>query len=366
MESKELIFERINEITRDMLNNINRRNKDKNVVISPISLVFALTLAFDATNGVTKEQIKDFLCKDIPSQEVDVLISEIQKRLSYNQNVRSANAVISTAEIKSDFKDIVRNNLKAECFSKEEDKERLIEKVNTWVRRRTSGMIPKLLEEETNANAYLINALTFIADWDEEYEKSDIEEDMPFKPFDGEEEKGPFLRSMEDSYIETEDCTGFSKKYKGEEYEFIALLPKKNHSEGLNSLINGVDFKKLLGDKRSARVSVLMPEFKIEFKDELSEFCKRGGIEKAFTKTADFSNMTDVAPAYIDKIIQNAYIKVDRYGTRAAAATAISVGVGCAFIDEIKTVVLNRPFVYAIIHSETGISVFTGIVNHIK
>ena len=39
---------------------------------------------------------------------------------------------------------------------------------------------------------------------------------------------------------------------------------------------------------------------------------------------------------------------------------------GCLPPEEKKKVILNRPFVFAIVHGGTGLPVFTGIVNHLE
>ena len=63
-----------------------------------------------------------------------------------------------------------------------------------------------------------------------------------------------------------------------------------------------------------------------------------------------------------------AVIKVDWNGTEAAAVTyAVMVG-SCppdSFKRKRKIIRLNRPFIFAIMHRETELPVFVGIVNHI-
>ena len=63
--------------------------------------------------------------------------------------------------------------------------------------------------------------------------------------------------------------------------------------------------------------------------------------------------------------IHKAHIELDRKGTKAAAVTAAMLTCGCALVfeDETKYVTLDRPFVYAIMHNETGLPIFTGVVN---
>ena len=107
-----------------------------------------------------------------------------------------------------------------------------------------------------------------------------------------------------------------------------------------------------------------MPEFKLSFSAELNGMMRSLGIRKAFNKDeADFSSMSSI-PLVLDKIVHQAKIEVDRNGTRAAAATALFCG-GGGRPEEEKHVMIDRPFIFAIMNEQLEIPVFVGIVNHI-
>ena len=89
-------------------------------------------------------------------------------------------------------------------------------------------------------------------------------------------------------------------------------------------------------------------------------------MEDAFDrKYANFTNLCD-QPAYIDEVIHKTHIEVSAQGTRAAAATAVTIKTHGMAIDdpfeEIKFVICDRPFAYAIVDTETGLPVFLGTV----
>lgn len=66
----------------------------------------------------------------------------------------------------------------------------------------------------------------------------------------------------------------------------------------------------------------------------------------------------------MESIIHKAHFEVDRKGTKAAAVTMGVVCAGCApMMEDFKTICLDRPFVYAIVHNEMGLPVFAGIMN---
>lgn len=106
-----------------------------------------------------------------------------------------------------------------------------------------------------------------------------------------------------------------------------------------------------------------MSEFKFDFSEDLTDYLRNLGMEKIFTPGADISPMTDEW-IKADGIIHKAHIEVDRKGTKAAAVTAtVMMFAGCAPDFDVPSVRLDLPFVYAIMHNETGLPIFAGIVN---
>jgi Serine protease inhibitor len=109
-----------------------------------------------------------------------------------------------------------------------------------------------------------------------------------------------------------------------------------------------------------------MPEFTIDHTENLKTLLERKGIENIFTDSADFSPMAANTPLKIDSITHKAHIEVDRRGTKAAVVTySYVVAAGAPMMDEYKSVVLDRPFVYAIMHKKTGLPLFIGTVQNL-
>ena len=67
----------------------------------------------------------------------------------------------------------------------------------------------------------------------------------------------------------------------------------------------------------------------------------------------------------INAVAHKAYVDVDEQGTEAAAATAIGFRPTAAFRASTPvTMTVDRPFVFAIIHTPTGLPLFIGQVRH--
>ena len=74
---------------------------------------------------------------------------------------------------------------------------------------------------------------------------------------------------------------------------------------------------------------------------------------------ADFPGLSSVDRPYVDKVIHDTFIQLDEDGTKAAAVTAVIVQANgiMMYKDELN---FDRPFVYAIVDTETDMPVFVG------
>ncbi len=352
-----------NEITRYLMESFAKAKKGENIVISPTSIIMLLGIAADAVQGKTRDEILDVIGSNISYEELMAVLKEIQTNSSASDSLMLSNAVCVKDRISESVSPTYPERLRDVFDGKLFTSADIVRDVNAWVKEKTKGMIEKAADESMNERlACLMNAIAFEAEWLEPYEEDDIY-DGEFNNADGTVTEVQMLDSSEDTYIEDEFFTGFMKPYKDEKYVFMALLPKKKKSASfLLRTIKQIDFSKLFNESVYGTVYVTMPEFKYDFGEDMTELCKELGISTLFTPEADFSPMSSEW-LKVDSIIHKAHIEVDRMGTKAVAVTMAYVVDGCAPSMDFKSVCLDRPFVYAIMDTETCWPVFTGIYN---
>ena len=234
-------------------------------------------------------------------------------------------------------------------------------------------MIDTILNEVPSEDTmmYLINAICFDAKWNDKYDDVQINENGKFTNSKGDIQDVVMLNSTEDTYLCDEQSTGFLKYYLGGKYAFMGILPNEDVSinDYMESL-TGDSFINLYRSKisgNSVNVKVTIPEFKCTSEYLLNDTLKDMGISSAFDEfSADFSNMIDsnTYKLYMGKVIQKAYIQVDRNGTKASAITSISMNDATAMLETYQ-VYLDRPFIYAIMDTDTELPIFMGVVNNI-
>ena len=334
-----------------------------NIVYSPFSIIVLLAIAADATNGETSEEILNTVFPGVGHDDINSLIKELQKSIAYDKTFTSANAVILQNEIKDTIVPGYETHLSDAFDGKLFASDDIADEVNTWVREKTNGLIDHVIDESgSDGLLSLINAVAFEAEWEKQYEENDVI-NLDFRNSDGSVSKVKMLSSDESEYIENEIFTGFAKPYKGSNYYFMALLPKKNYLHISDEDLD-IDFTELFNKREQTEVDTTMPKFNYSFENDLTGICKELGINRVFSENADFSNISSEW-LKAKSLIHKARIEVDRKGTKAAAATMMFAVAGDAGSFNKKWICLNRPFIYAIIHTETGLPIFTGVVNHL-
>ena len=135
----------------------------------------------------------------------------------------------------------------------------------------------------------------------------------------------------------------------------LAALRPKVAAAGLGGLLAGT---------ATHQVTLSLPRFRLEAAFDLIPALKRLGVIEAFGGHADFGGITGAGPLQIGAVAHKAYIDVDEQGTEAAAATAVMIRTMAAMRSPPPvTVVVDRPFLFAIVDTATSLPVFLGQVS---
>lgn len=346
--------------------------KDKNTLISPLSVLCALSMTANGAEGETKKQMEEVL--GMTTDELNLYIYSYMKNLPQGEKYKLslANSIWFTEDarfnVNPDFLQTNADYYGADIYKAPFD-DRTCKNINDWVKQNTDGMIEEILDEiPCAAVMYLINALAFDAEWSTIYEEDQVR-DGTFTKEDGTKQTVEFMYCSEFNYLEDENATGFIKYYKGNKYAFAALLPSEDVSiEEYIASLDGDSLKAMLCNPVNTKVLTSIPKFETEFNIEMSGVLAQMGMGKAFDPyTAEFSGLgtSDAGNIYIDRVLHKTYISVGEKGTKAGAATVIEM------LDEVdvdmqpnkpepKKVYLDRPFVYMLIDCENNIPFFMG------
>lgn len=347
-----------------------------NSMISPLSVMMALDMAAAGANGETQEQITQMLCPGASQAQIESYISDLMERYQANEDVELhiANSVwINDAfagDIKSDYLDRANQVFDAVARVLPFDNA-AVDEINGWVDENTNGMIDQLLNSiPPDAALYLLNATAVEAPWAEPYEDAQVWED-DFTNAAGRTQSVEMMHSTEKVYFETEDATGFLKYYEGGEYGFLTILPKEGMTvEEYLSGMTGESYREFYDSRtQEFEVHTMMPKFTYEYELTMNDVLYALGVNDAFDGAlADFSGIAEPAGGnlYISRVLHKTFIEVGQYETRAAAVTGIEMMRNSVEpIVNYKEVYLDRPFIYAIIDTQTGAPIFMGTLQDV-
>lgn len=336
-----------------------------NVLLSPLSVLAALSMTANGARGQTLSQMEQALGFEL--DELNRFFrSYLDALATPDSKLRLADSVWFSNRggftVNKDFLQTNADYYSADIYSAPFD-EGTLKDINSWVSRKTNGMIENILDEiPVNAVMYVINALAFEAEWEETYDSNQVFDGV-FTTAGGNERTATFMHSDEHLYLQDEGASGFVKYYSGGRYAFAALLPDEGVStEEYLSTLTGEKLLKMLQDPTRATVVVSMPKFEVRFKADLAQVLKKMGMSDAFDEAkADFTGLGQLqgANVYIGRVLHETFISVAEKGTRAGAATAVEMVEKAAPGDQYY-VTLDRPFIYLLFDTQTQIPFFIG------
>ena len=351
-------------------------SKDKNTLVSPLSVAIALSMTAGGSNGDTYSQFQDTLGMGVTLPEMN----KFYKALSENiDDVNYADVSVANSiwirdnkdmiSVKDSFLDFADEYFDADVFLSPFNKATLRD-INSWVKDETDGMIKNIIDDiDADTVMYLINALSFDAEWKSKYD--DTNDYFKFKNKNGEYEETTGMISNEKLYLEDENTTGFIKPYKGDEFSFAVFLPDESIDiDSYVSSLNSDKITNLINNASNETVETVLPKFTYEYELSLKEPLQKMGLTSAFDSSeADFSEMgtSSMGNLYVSDVLHKTFIEVAEEGTKAAAVTAVIMKAESAMeFIEVKKVIVNRPFVFAIIDNTTNVPLFMGSVLSVK
>lgn len=357
------------ELTQFSIELLQENFKDKNILISPLSIISALGMTANGADGQTKTQMEQVFGTDVDTLN-DYLYAYITGLPNTKDNqINLANSIWirdnNGLKVKSDFLKTTKTYYDSQVYQAPFDN-KTKNQINEWVKKETDGMIPKILEKAPSKEAvmYLVNALSFDGKWEEPYRDFQLEDGI-FTTQSGEKQDISFMNDTLWGYIRLENAGGFSKSYRGGQYEFVALLPDKDITmEEFLKTLDGEKLMQSLKNRQPKSVQTKLPKFSTEYSSKLNDSLKALGMGDAFSpEKADFSKMASSKQGniYINDVIHKTKIEVNEKGTKAAAVTMVEMNQEAAMEEEEpEKIYLDRPFFYMIVDTEQNFPVFMG------
>jgi len=343
-------------------------SKKDNIMISPLSVSYALGMTYNGAASATLEAFNDVLhFEDLTPAEVNESYKDLMDqmvRLDPQVKFSIANSIwydrgfpvlqefISTN--KTWFDAAVRELNFAEPSS--------VDIINSWIESKTNDKIKDMLDQiPADAVMYLINAVYFNGSWKYRFDKNRTQTGAFYRE-DGTKIQTQFMKIKKVFNCKfNEDFRAVELPYGDSTFSMLVFVPAGDKKLGdLVMMMNAADHDTWFSSYDPVSIQVELPKFRYSYGgvDELlNDPLKNLGLSIAFDPGADFSRIVPGGGIWISRVIHQTFIDVQEEGTEAAAATIVEMVKGMPAILRI-----DRPFLYIIRENSTGAILFMGKV----
>ena len=347
-------------------------SEEDNLMISPLSVSYALGMTYNGAAGTTLEAFNDVLhLGELTSVEVNESYQDLMDQmLNLDDKVEFsiANSIWYRLgfQVLSEFINTNKEYFDAEVKEVDFSDPQSVEVINQWIEEKTNDKIKDMLDQiPADAAMYLINAIYFNAPWKYEFEKGDNYQG-DFNLEDGTKYQTEFMRiSGNFQYTTNEDFIAVELPYGDSTFSMVVMLPTSG--KDISEFVSSLEFDKWdtwFGNSRFTGVQVDLPKFKYEFKKLLNDPLINLGLGVAFSEfDADFTRINPDGNLFISRVIHQTFIDVQEEGTEAAAATIVEISLTSAGGGGSPIYFkADQPFLYLIKENSTGAIVFIGKV----
>ncbi|OLB59197.1 MAG: hypothetical protein AUI13_04690 [Gemmatimonadetes bacterium 13_2_20CM_2_69_23] len=348
-----------------------RAGPDSNLFISPLSAAMALGMAYDGAAGTTQAEMQRALeltgmTLDDVNQSYRSLIA-LLRGLDPGVAFTLANSVWyrPSLTLTPEFVDAAQTYFGARVQSLDFATPTAAPTINGWVSDQTRGKIPAIVPDPVpdDVVAYLINAIYFKGDWTMRFDPARTTPG-PFTLANGAQTSVPMMthgRTVTIGLLHDGDVTVLDLPYSAGAFTMTIALPRQ--PGGIDSLVAGLTeerWNRWTAALDSAALEVHLPKFTLRYALTLNDALKAMGMPSAFCDSGhgDFARMNPSGQLCITDVRHKAFVDVNEEGTEAAAATAVGIGI----VSLPPSVVVDRPFVFAIRERLSGTILFLGRV----
>ena len=355
----------------DLFRQMARSNSDSNLLISPLSIHTALSMALNAAESNTFEEMSEVMkckgCDETDINKQNAKLRTLMEQQSGRASLTSANVFFFDEQRiapKEAFLNTINAHYGAESVQYDFNQSSTKDNINAWVKAKTNGKIDKIVENIGPLDlAFLINALHFKAGWEHGFEKEMIH-NGDFTRNDGSTVVVPYVAADRlTSYVQKDDFNMVDFQFTDSTYSLSFV---QSNSQTLSNdwiqQITWEDVKTAWGQMKFERAFTSFPKLDLAYTAELKHPLSALGIHDAFVpESAQFGRLGQalIGPTiYINTVKHKSVLKVDENGAEGAAVTSI----GFATTSAPPSFRFDKPFVIILRHIPTNAMVFTGLV----
>lgn len=358
----------------EMFQQIRKSSTENNLLVSPLSISVALTIAYNGSETDTRKEMEHALhLRGFTLEQINNAYQQLTKALQSKDpkiTFEIANALFYSHNFKAkpDFIAVNKKVYDSEVQPLDFGNHTSVNMINEWVDNKTHGKITEIISQLNPLDRMvLLNAIYFYGNWSKAFDEHGTQ-NKPFTKNDGTLLEVPMMSKTDTlPYMAQKEFKAVKIPYGEGYYNMVVILPKEGYTS--KSIINTFSIGKWNSwqgqFELTERVQLSMPRFKFAFESSLNQALKSLGMQKAFSpEEADFSGISD-EELHLSEVKHKTYIDVNETGTEAAAVTgAVFSTTSLIETPPVVPFVVDKPFVFAITEKVSGAILFIGEVNH--
>lgn len=366
--ASEQLVAAFNDIGFKLLSAIAEKGGERNILISPLSLSFALCMLYNGAGGETRRSVQDVLAaRDFALEEINDACRALRSLLlSADDRVllKCANALWAHEGLRFDevFVRTVKQSYAAEARSLDFNDPSSLAVINEWASEQTEGKINPLLNSDDISAAtecVISSAVYFKGAWAAPFSRDSTREE-PFYLQSGQTRDVPMMqRAGRYQFHQSLEFQAVSLPYGGGRLSMYIFLPAEGSSPSeLSKRMDNQAWQACLARLEEKHLLLYLPRFRLTYEADLSDPLASLGLSIMFASGADFSLM-GLGGHYVEKFKHKTMAEVSEEGTEAAAVSAVMMG---RSLPPSRTLKINRPFFWAIRDNLSGALIFTSVV----
>ena len=361
-----------NDFSWNTFSEIFSKNKDANLLVSPLSLNQNIMMLSNGLKGETREEIlKAFGISDFSLEEINFYILQLNEGLNgadSRTKYRTNNAIWhdNSMSVQQEFKENISGVYDTEIFPALMNTQTL-DSINAWASEKTFGRIKNMVENwGPNTMAIMMNTVYFRGLWTEELPDKQINDGEFINEYGETEQTRMVWYPKYALYAEGNTYQTTVRHFGNEAFAMDFILPK----EGVSAFDALIEFMTTKGyGSEYKQVHLKFPIFEAVSEMNLNELLNSLGINRIFGNASPDEICLFDSPVFVSSVIQKTSISVDEKGTEAAAGTYEMFDLTYSGEEQkpkIVEMVLNRPFFYTIRETSTNTPLFIGYQGSVK
>ena len=342
----------------------------RNLVFSPYGISECFAMLYAGSDGETTTALQEVFRYPGTPGEILGTFAELQRRLAGRSNESCRIAIANSCwtnrgvELLPGFAREMNDDLDADLFNVDfRDRDDVKARMSKWVSSKTGGLIESVPAiEDPSTLLMLMNTVHLDAKWVAPFLANDTW-NSTFHLADGSKAVVPMMNQTRDlRFLETDDLQVLEIPYQGKKASMTLVMPKAGRT--LADLERTIDAGEIADWDRGMKKTLIglkLPRFELsgtlDF-NPLIEAMSSGNL----LANPDLRRMLDRSQVRISKTCQDAVIKVDELGTKAAAVTRLTPDGAYGRRPEPREVIFNQPFLFMVRDCELDTIFFMGRV----